>query len=279
MHFVRRAAVHWSFVAFALWGAAGCGSGGGQETGGAGAGGPAGSSGAAGTGGGAGSGGTATGGSASGTGGAAGVGGSAGGAAVVERWIIDNTASIHGNVPVMVHGTPQVMTSPQGDALCFDGDDAVVLNANPVQGLAAFTMEVFMRIDGVTNAAFNQPRYLHVETTDASRITMEARVTETSWHLDTFLLSSNGQSRTLIDATKVHPVGQWTWTALTYDGAQMRHFVDAVEDASGTVTVPMYGAGKMSLGVRQNLVNWFVGCIREVRITPTALAPAELQRP
>jgi hypothetical protein len=196
----------------------------------------------------------------------------------VERWIIDSTTTIHGNTP-MVIGGPQVMTSPQGDALCFDGDDAVVVNANPVQGLAAFTIEVLMRIDGVTNATYNQPRYLHVETTDASRLTMEARVTDTNWYLDTFLLSSNGQSRTLVDAAKVHPVGQWTWTALTYDGSQMRHFVDGVEDASGAVTVPVYGAGKMSLGVRQNLVNWFVGCIREVRVTPTALAPAALQRP
>jgi hypothetical protein len=59
----------------------------------------------------------------------------------------------------------------------------------------------------------------------------------------------------------------------------MRHFVDGVEDANGTVTVPVFGAGKMSLGVRQNLVNWFKGCIREVRITATALPPAQLQKP
>ena len=267
MDFVRRATVHCWLVAFAVWGAAGCGE---KDTGAGGSGGVAGAAGAAGEGGASGSGG--------GTAGSGATAGGGGSIATVERWIVDNTTSIHGNAP-MVHGSPQVMASPQGDALCFDGDDAVVLNANPVRGLAAFTMEVFMRIDGVTNAAFNQPRYLHVETTDASRLTMEARVTDMSWYLDTFLLSSNGQSRTLIDATKVHPVGQWTWTALTYDGAQMRHFVDGVEDASGAVTVPMYGAGKMSLGVRQNLVNWFVGCIREVRITPTALAPADLQRP
>lgn len=250
---LRRVALRLGFVASVLGELPGCGSSGGNETGNAGAGGSAGSAGAA--------------------------GGAAGGAPAVERWIVDNTTSIHGNAPMMVHGSPQVIPSPQGDALCFDGDDAVVLNANPVEGLGAFTVEVFMRIDGVTNAAFNQPRYLHIETTDASRLTMEARVADTSWYLDTFLLSSNGQSRTLVDATKVHSVGQWTWTALTYDGAQMRHFVDGVEDAGGAVTVPAYGVGKMSLGVRQNLVNWFVGCIREVRITPSALTPAELQRP
>jgi hypothetical protein len=262
----RRVACGPVAVAFAILGTAGCGPDAGKETGAGGSGRSAATSGAAGTGGGAGS---------SGSGG--GSAGSGGGAP--ERWIIDSTTSIHGDAPTMVHGSPQVMPSPQGDALCFDGDDAVVLNANPVRGLAAFTVEVFMRIDGVTNAAFNQPRYLHVETSDASRLTMEARITDTSWYLDTFLLSSGGESRTLIDAAKVHPVGQWTWTALTYEGGQMRHFVDGVEEASGTVTLPALGAGKMSLGVRQNLVNWFQGCIREVRVTPTALAPAQLQLP
>jgi hypothetical protein len=268
----RRVACGAVAVAFAVWGAAGCDSEGGKETGAAGSGGAAAASGEAGAGSGAGSGG-------GGAAGSAGNAGSTGSGGAPERWIIDNTTSIHGNAPMMVHGSPQLMTSPQGDALCFDGDDAVVLNVNPVQGLAAFTVEVFMRIDGVTNAAFNQPRYLHVETGDASRLTMEARVTDTNWYLDTFLLSSGGQSHTLVDAAKVHPVGQWTWTALTYDGDQMRHFVDGVEDANGTVTIPALGAGKMSLGVRQNLVNWFQGCIREVRVTATALSPAQLQRP
>jgi hypothetical protein len=195
----------------------------------------------------------------------------------VDRWIIDNTSSIHDVVP-MVIGGPQVITSPQGDALCFDGDDGIVLAANPVQGLAAFTIEVLLRVDSVTNAALNQPRYLHIETTDASRVTMEARVTETNWYLDTYLLSG-GQNRTLAELSKVHPVGQWTWAALTYADGQMRHFVDGVEDANGTVTIPALGAGKISLGVRQNLVNWFSGCIREVRVTATALLASSLQTP
>ncbi|MBC8132285.1 MAG: LamG domain-containing protein [Deltaproteobacteria bacterium] len=177
----------------------------------------------------------------------------------------------------MVIGSPLSMPSPHGVSLCFDGDDAIVLNANPLQGLSTFTIEVLLRIDGVTTAALNQPRYLHIETTDASRATMEARVTETTWYLDTFLLSGT-QSRTLVDSSKVHPVGQWSWTALTYEGGQMRHFVNGTEDASGMVTVPPFGPGKMSLGVRQNLLYWFKGCIREVRITSAALPSAQLQK-
>ena len=178
----------------------------------------------------------------------------------------------------MVLGSPVVTSTPHGNALCFDGDDAVVLDDHPLEGLGAFTLEALVRIDGVTAAALNQPRYLHIEaTTGPARATMEARVTETSFYLDTFLLAGTA-SRTLADSAKVHPVGQWTWTALTYDGITMRHYVDGVEDANGAVTVPAFGPGKMSLGVRQNLMYWFAGCIREVRVTAVPLPPAQLQR-
>ena len=178
----------------------------------------------------------------------------------------------------MVLGSPVVTTTPHGNALCFDGDDAVVLDDHPLEGLGAFTLEALVRIDGVTATALNQPRYLHIEaTTGPARATMEARVTETTFYLDTFLLAGTA-SRTLVDSSKLHPVGQWTWTALTYDGVTMRHYVDGVEDANGAVTVPAFGPGKMSLGVRQNLMYWFAGCIREVRVTAVPLPAGQLQR-
>ena len=221
-----------------------------------------------------GGGGAGAGGPAGGSGGAA---AGAGGAPATDRWLIDSTTSIHGLTP-MVLGAPVVTATPYGDALCFDGDDAVVLDAHPLDGIGAFTLEALVRIDGVTAAALNQPRYLHIEaTTGPARATMEARVTDTSFYLDTFLLAGT-DSRTLVDSAKVHPVGQWTWAALTYDGATMRHYVDGIEDASGAVSIPAFGPGKMSLGVRQNLMYWFAGCIREVRVTAIALPAEQLQR-
>ena len=223
-----------------------------------------------------GGGGAGTGGSGGAAPGAGGVSG-AGGAPAAERWLIDSTTAIHGLTP-MVLGSPVVTATPHGDALCFDGDDAVVLDAHPLDGLGAFTLEALVRIDAVTTAALNQPRYLHIEAaTGPARATMEARVTDTSFYLDTFLLAGTA-SRTLVDSAKLHSVGQWTWTALTYDGVTMRHYVDGVEDANGAVTVPAFGPGKMSLGVRQNLMYWFAGCIREVRVTAVPLPPAQLQR-
>ena len=82
----------------------------------------------------------------------------------------------------------------------------------------------------------------------------------------------------MIDETKVHPVATWYWTALSYADGQMRHFVEGVEDASGSVTVAPLGPGKISIGVRQNLQYWFKGCVRELRVTSGALPPESLQR-
>lgn len=204
--------------------------------------------------------------------------GDAGGGAGATSWILDGTASIHG-LPPMLIGAPTPTATEQGQSLCFDGDDGVVLPANPLEGLAAFTLELLFRPDavGATEPLLAQPRIVHVETDDASRATIEARVTATDFYLDTFLLSG-AQSRTLADATRTHPVGAWHWAALTYADGQMRHFADGVEDAAGAVTIPPLGPGKVSVGVRQNLQYFFKGCVRELRVTPVALPAAELQR-
>lgn len=189
--------------------------------------------------------------------------------------VVDNTATIAGVTP-SVHGAPTVTPSPFGDALCFDGDDAVVLDTNPLEGLAAFTLEALVRVDAVTAAEFAEPRYLHIEDPTGQRATLEARVTDTQFYLDTYLLAGD-ESLTLIDDTKLHALGEWTWTALSYENGSMRHYVDGVEEANGSVTIRPFGAGAMSLGVRQNLRYWFQGCIRELRISDHALPAGELQ--
>jgi hypothetical protein len=206
-------------------------------------------------------------------------GGSGGSSAGAERWILDSTTSISGMVPTLI-GAPAATDTDRGTSLCFDGDDAVVLARNPVEGMTAFTLELLFRPDAVTTAepALAEPRIVHVETAEASRATIEARVGAADFYLDTFLLSGT-QSLTLVDATRTHPVGQWHWAALTYDGAQMRHFVDGAEDAAGAVAIAPLGAGSTSIGVRQNLVYWFKGCAHELRASAGALGADRLQRP
>ncbi len=192
-----------------------------------------------------------------------------------SRWLFDNRQSIGGFVPTLI-GSPSVRDSEHGNVLCFDGDDGVLLEHNPLQGLAAFTLEVLFRPDPVTSRALAQPRFVHVQAAEG-RAMIELRVDERQFYLDTYLrLGDQGQA--LLDPRKTHAVGAWHWAALVYDRGRMRHFVDAVEEASAPFQLSPLGAGKTSIGVRQNLAHWFSGCVRELRVTPVALDAARLAR-
>ena len=63
----------------------------------------------------------------------------------------------------------------------------------------------------------------------------------------------------------------WHVAALQYDGKVMAHYVDGAREAAGPLQFAPIGAGRTSIGVRQNLAYWSKGRIRLVRITPEAL--------
>ena len=86
-------------------------------------------------------------------------------------------------------------------------------------------------------------------------------------------------SKTLSDPARTHPLGQWHWAALSYADGKLRHFVDGSEDAAADIAAAPLGPGKTSLGARQNHVDWFVGCIRELRFAERALESVTLARP
>jgi hypothetical protein len=58
----------------------------------------------------------------------------------------------------------------------------------------------------------------------------------------------------------------------------MTQFVNGQAELEGGVAFPPMKPGRTALGVRLNRVSWFKGAIREVRIYPTALDAAALQR-
>lgn len=207
---------------------------------------------------------------------ASGIAGSASGPQ--NAWVLDNLASIAGLTPD-VWGAPTLSETPQGPALCFDGDDGVLLPRNPVAGLAAFTVQVLFRPEPVLESelALAEPRFVHIETSAADRLTVEARVDAAGFYLDTFI-SSAGQSKTLSEASQRHAVGAWHWAALSYGSGVMRHYVDGIQDASAELNVSPLGPGKTSIGVRQNHLYWFKGCIRELRFSPEALPADALAR-
>jgi len=66
--------------------------------------------------------------------------------------------------------------------------------------------------------------------------------------------------------------------ALTFDGRTMSHYVNGTLQLQGAVAFPPMARGRTSLGVRQNLVYWFKGCISEVRFSAIALEAGKLRR-
>jgi concanavalin A-like lectin/glucanase superfamily protein len=192
-------------------------------------------------------------------------------------WNLDRLDFIGGRKPEIL-GQPSVIESPQGKAIAFDGlDGALFIAVNPLAGLTQFTAEVVFQpaADGP-----KEQRFLHFQEDGSdNRLLFETRLTaDNRWFLDTFLKSGDG-NYTLFAERSLHPIGPWYHAAVTMDGQTMRHFVNGVEELSTAVKFTPQGAGRTSIGVRINKVHWFKGAVRQIRISPKVLAPAQFLRP
>jgi hypothetical protein len=173
-------------------------------------------------------------------------------------------------------GAPHATAAAAGPALRFNGaSDGLLLPVNPLQGAAAFTIEVlFFPEEGGLAAQ----RFFHLQDTKTWRVMLETRLDgQGHWWLDTFL-GATGVSQPLIDPALKHPTNRWHWVALRFDGKRMTSFVNGVQELERDATFGPMVEGRLSLGVRQNKVHWFKGAIREVRWHTRALPAAELQR-
>lgn len=189
-----------------------------------------------------------------------------------STWKIDSLSKIGGN-SVTVIGNPQVIDAPGGKAVLFDGTaDGLLVNANPIAGARAFTVEAVFRPD--PNGSKEQ-RWFHIQAeTGDDRVLLETRLTGDRWFLDTFIKSGQNE-RTLYAEDFKHPLGEWYHVALVFDGSVMRHYVDGKEELSGPLAIRPFEKGRASIGVRMNRVHWFKGAVREARFTPRALTPKE----
>lgn len=192
--------------------------------------------------------------------------------AAPQVWRLDQVEKIGGRVAEAI-GAPRVV----GGAVVFDGEnDGLLVGVNPLAGLKEFTVEVWFRPseDGPP-----EQRFWHAQDAAGSRALLETRLDGMgSWWLDTYLMNIGKEGRPLIDPKRKHATEKWYWVALRYDGKTMAHFVNGEKEREGEVEFGPTGAGRTSIGVRQNRIHWFKGAIREVRVTPVALAEAKLQR-
>jgi hypothetical protein len=192
-------------------------------------------------------------------------------------WKLADTAMIGKNKAVVL-GAPQIVHDDHGGSLLFDGiDDGLIVPVNPLKGWKKFTIEMLFRPAASDSLA---PRLMHIQDVEGNRCTIELRLTsEGYWYPDTFLKSEKNNSRlTLIDSSNLHPIDNWYWVALVYDGRKMIQYVNAKSEKEGVVSFLPMITGQTSLGVRLNRVNWFKGQIHEVRFHSVALKKKYLQR-
>lgn len=192
-------------------------------------------------------------------------------------WNINSLNKI-GGASAEVLGNPQIVDTIQGTAVRFDGDgDRLLVDANPLGNATEFTIEIiFNPADAYPNNV--EPRFFHIESPDNPnrRITIELRLNDKKqWYLDAYIKSEKSQL-TLIDPTKVHPIGEWAHAAITYKNREFVSFVNGQKELVGQVDyLPVSATAKTSIGARMNQVHWFNGDVAQVRISPRVLSATE----
>jgi hypothetical protein len=192
-------------------------------------------------------------------------------AGAVDLWVFDRLDRI-GDHPTTILGNPRVIDSPIGKAVEFDGvDDALVVDVHPLAGAETFTWEAIFRPDG----GQAEQRWFHLQESGSdNRMLFEIRVVDRQWYLDSYGHSGDAQ-QALMDRTRLHPLGAWYHVAAVYDGRAFSNYVNGTRQGVAEIRFAPQGAGRSSIGVRMNLVNYFKGAIHLARFTRRALSPSE----
>jgi hypothetical protein len=206
-------------------------------------------------------------------------------------WRFNNLARI-GDAQVTTVGDPQVIDTPIGKAIHFEGrgntssnpesgnpiGDALFLNVAPLSGDATYTFEVIFRPSSKGAPA---QRFFHMQDNHSqSRRMFEIRIVNKHWCLDTVGIDiGHGPEQhgvTLAcDAAHLHPLDRWYTIAATYDGKTLRGYVDGKLQGEINVTLAPLPPGATSIGTRIDKRDFFTGDVYSARFTPTVLPPAD----
>lgn len=190
-------------------------------------------------------------------------------------WRVNSLTEV-GGFSAQALGDPQLIDSPYGTAVMFDGKgDRILVDNNPLGAATEFTIEIIFKPNDVFPNNW-EPRFFHIEAPDNPnrRVTIELRLNDANqWYLDTYIKSESSQ-HTLIDASLEHPVEEWAHAAITFKDRQFSAYVNGKKELSAEVDyLPIATSGQTSIGARMNQVHWFNGAILLARITPVALPP------
>ena len=166
---------------------------------------------------------------------------------------------------VEISGNPQIVTSPYGEAVTFNGiDDAFFLDEQPLKSLQEFTVEMIFK--PAVNGLFEQ-RILHIGESTKDRILLEIRAVGSNWYFDGYAASGTNK-KALINEKLIHPLEQWHHVAFVVTPKSLTTFVNGKQELFLDFPFLPIESGQTSIGVRMNKVCWFKGSIYKIRITP-----------
>ncbi len=190
-------------------------------------------------------------------------------------WRFDDLAKLGGHA-TKVFGHPQVIETPMGKAIAFNGvDDALFVDVHPLAGAETWTWEMIFKPDADGGA---EQRVFHLQSIDPStgkniaeeRMLFEIRIRDGQWCLDSFA-TSGGQRLPLLNCEKRYPFGKWYRVTTVYDDKMLRNYVGDELQGEGAVHLIPQRPGHSSVGVRINLVDYYKGAIWGTRFTRSAL--------
>lgn len=210
-------------------------------------------------------------------------------------WRFDNLTKI-GDKHVTTVGRPQVIDTPIGNAIHFEGrgnansknpesgnptGDALLLNSSPLTGDITYTFEVVFRPSSKGAPA---QRFFHLQDNNSqSRRMFEIRIVNKQWCLDIVGIDvghGTEQHGVILDcdAAHLHPLDRWYAITATYDGKTLRGYVDGELQGKIGVTLVPLPPGTTSVGTRIDKRDFFTGDVYSARFTPSILPPADFLR-
>jgi hypothetical protein len=190
-------------------------------------------------------------------------------------WRFDDTGSLGGNATKIL-GHPQVIETPMGRAIAFNGvDDALFAGVHPLAGAETWTWEMIFKPDADGRP---EQRVFHLQSIDPAtgadvpeeRMLFEIRIVKGEWCLDSFA-TSGGQRLPLLNCEKRYSFGKWYRVTTVYDGKMLKNYVGDELQGEGEVKLVPQRPGHFSVGVRINLKDYYKGAIFETRFTRSAL--------
>ena len=180
-----------------------------------------------------------------------------------------STAANHGTVS----GATRTASGRHGAALSFDGvnDWVTISDANSLDLTGAMTLEAW-----VNPVALAAGSWATVAMKERSSNLSYALYANTDTNRPSGHAFIGGVDRDVRGTAQV-AVGTWTHLAVTYDGANLRYYVNgaltATQARTGAITV---GTGALRLGGNGSWGEYFNGRIDEVRVYSNALTAAQI---